>query len=405
MRIALSGALAVVISSLLVVYSCACRDATLFTVALIIVTTLYVDYALFSRTLRKISRNLRVVRRIDKEVVTELEELEVELNVVNESNVPVYSLYIVDEPPPYTVRVKGSGEAELNIDPFSVAKLRYSIKPMCSGRVEFRGVRLIAYSPLRIFVYEWGVESRQSVVAVPRSARLEVLSKTLNSVAGVKLLGRTSGGLYDLVMIREYVAGDDPRKILWKHLARTGKILVRENRGEVQGRALVIALISRDDWCTGELPNTMGNIVLRLLESLLNEIRRSYGVADVVVSGELSARYITGIGRGGLAKLLELYSSISPFSGPSSPAEVVVRTLEFAGPPSSTVYGITIILASVDTMAKDKDMLLKLIMKEGLGVRMLVVTGPSGNIRFPSVFEQVGCITVFVPHKELMLRI
>ena len=405
MKLTLAG-ISIFIVAVVSLFSAACfRSPALYALALASLVLLYGDYV----SLRRLAEMLALVsvrRRVSTETPEELSEVEVELEVVNGG--PAYSprIDIEDTPPSHTVVVRGSSRGLHILRPHSSLAMRYVLRPLLPGRVAFGPVRIVMYSPLKLFAELRIYSVRQWIVVVPRTPRLEALEKALSTFVGVRLVGRTTGGLYDLVMIREYAPGDDIRRILWKHLARTGRLLVREDRGEVQGKVLVIPLLSTDDWRRGEVPNTSASILLRALQGVLDEIRRSYGVVDVVVPDATSAHFVRGVGRGRLRGLVELYASITPFGGAASPADVVLRTVELVGLPSAG-YGLTVFLTTTATAVAEREALQELVTRASRGAPVLVAISegepPREFLELARMLDRIGCQVVAVEGRRLVI--
>lgn len=88
-------------------------------------------------------------------------------------------------------------------------------------------VRLSSGFPFGLFVAETKFPDESTVLVYPRVRPIrDRVLKQMEGTGEYTHLRRGEGD--DFFCLREYVPGDDPRRIVWRLSARTGKILVRE---------------------------------------------------------------------------------------------------------------------------------------------------------------------------------
>ena len=134
--------------------------------------------------------------------------------------------------------------SELQIEAGALRKLRYTIRPKVRGRRTWGRAAALVRSPLGLL--RRCVESKleDSVLVQPETARYlrrEALDpKRVLAVLGVRPRRMRGDGL-EFDSLREYVIGDEPRRIDWRATARRGRPIVRTHRHE-ESRTLIIVV-------------------------------------------------------------------------------------------------------------------------------------------------------------------
>jgi uncharacterized protein (DUF58 family) len=128
----------------------------------------------------------------------------------------------------------------------SERKLVYSIRPRVRGLRTFGRAAALVRSPLGLLRRRVESSSDDSVLVQPETARYlrpEALDpKRVLAVLGVRPKRRRGDGL-EFESLRDYVEGDEPRRIDWRATARRGRPIVRMHRHE-ESRTVLIALDS-----------------------------------------------------------------------------------------------------------------------------------------------------------------
>jgi uncharacterized protein (DUF58 family) len=134
--------------------------------------------------------------------------------------------------------------SELEIAAGSTRSLRYSIRPMVRGRREWGRAAALIRSPLGLL--QRGVEgpAGDSILVQPET-RHYLRSEALDPKRVLARLGvrpkRARGEGLEFESLRDYVVGDEPRRIDWRATARRGRPIVRNHRHE-ESRTVLIAL-------------------------------------------------------------------------------------------------------------------------------------------------------------------
>ncbi len=214
---------------------------------------MYMAYIL-ARGYEDVVDSLVVERFLSKQNVIEGEEVDVILKITDTLGYGVPRLDVVDHVP-RRVRVIGRNYGSLYIERRGTATLSYKVKP-CFGTISFNEVELVARDLFGLFGYK-------KIFNVPRVLRVtpsytsvkELVVKSTYYTFGVSPSRRKGVG-YEFFELRDYQPGDDFRKIVWSAVARTGKLIVREDEAEVQLKTMLFLDLSQDTWvgiecCTG----------------------------------------------------------------------------------------------------------------------------------------------------------
>lgn len=180
--------------------------------------------------------------------------------------------------------------------------------PLRRGVLRFQSVRIGRIEPLGLMKAHARRELPESLMVMPRTfpvAPLNLPGSRRLQPGGVAFAGRI-GDAEEFVSLRDYRAGDTPRRIHWKAWARTGRPVVKEYQDEFFVRhALVLDTFgSRDPDCFEAAVSLAASLVLmpRSSESLLDLMfveRRAYTMTQ-------------GRGLGAAAELLRVLAAISP---------------------------------------------------------------------------------------------
>jgi uncharacterized protein (DUF58 family) len=238
---------------------------------------------------------------------------EVVLRIHNEAAEPV-RVDVVDELPP-DLAPSDPSFASVSIEAHGQTQLRYAVQPRERGDRPFGALVLLQHSPLGLL--------RRRQVSTPAAAlrvypdasrylRSEALDleRTLASI-GVKPTRRAGEGI-EFETLREYVPGDDPRRLDWAATARRGRPITRIFSHE-RNQTVWIALEAgrlMGERC-GERTKLDGAIDAALalaFVSLVSGDRTGAIVFDREVRGLTAARGR----RSQLGAILELFRHIQP---------------------------------------------------------------------------------------------
>lgn len=186
--------------------------------------------------------------RIDRDVPDRLglgEIAAVEIGVTNGSARPV-RVRITDDLPPALVRGDGEDGAvlECRVPGGGSRSVSYDVRGEERGTAVVGDVHVRALGPLGLVWRQWRVaradevQVRPGVLEVERY-RLLALRHRLHEMGVHRAAVRGEGRSFE--SLREYVRGDDPRKIDWKATARHGQVIVREYEAE-RSQSVLLAI-------------------------------------------------------------------------------------------------------------------------------------------------------------------
>jgi len=131
----------------------------------------------------------------------------------------------------------------LRLEPGTVARVEYRLRPIRRGEAAFDGVQLRLRSPLALWRQRRDAGTRQRVRVFPNFAPLTRLA-LLSADQASRLVGahikRRRGEGTDFHQMREYRVGDSLRQIDWKASSRARKLISREYQDEKNQQLIVV---------------------------------------------------------------------------------------------------------------------------------------------------------------------
>lgn len=134
--------------------------------------------------------------------------------------------------------------SNLRVEAHATRNLAYTIKPMVRGRREWGRVVALLRSPLGLLRRRMEGPAGDAILVQPETRRY-LRSEALDPKRVLAELGvrpkRMRGDGLEFESLREYVVGDEPRRIDWRATARRGRPIVRNHRHE-ESRTILLAL-------------------------------------------------------------------------------------------------------------------------------------------------------------------
>lgn len=230
MRLTPFGRGLVVLALVLAAFSLFFDDAAAAVAAGGLVVLLFVRAAVFLSSLSATARSLSVTRSVSSRFVRQGAVIEVTTRS-DGAVPPSFSASVSDLPPEGAVAAGGSMSGPAG------GILRYSIAPLVIGRHSFPGIRL-AFSDLFF--------SDEVTLPAPDGPGLTVFPSSDYALPGKDLYGEAEAPVVSTLpspgvrSFREYIPGDDPRKIDWKLTARYDTLYVREYMGRADTSHLLV---------------------------------------------------------------------------------------------------------------------------------------------------------------------
>ncbi len=329
MKITFSGYTHIVVALMLLLYSLYSRSLVGLSIALALILVFYYEYHVFFQTKNYI-RNIIVERSVDKKICGELDKVKMILRIKNQGDKPIPRLIVLDTLPKFTSTRK-KPVFTIALPPRCEAVAEYFFRVEAPGTHGFGELYMSITDPLGYFFEQYSYTANAYTVALPRTARTRVSVKSLQKIIGAYIAGKSLSGLYDLAGYREYQPGDDPRKILWKEYAKTGKLVVRLDYGESRAKTLLLVDIRNYLWYIGRSPNTLAHAQLRLARGILEYLAKTGSHIDMAVCCDVSPKLRIGVEKDVLEAIYDMSSLIKPGEGCQSPLSVYAEQAQYLG--------------------------------------------------------------------------
>nr|MDO8097972.1 DUF58 domain-containing protein [Candidatus Njordarchaeota archaeon] len=178
-------------------------------------------------------RELTYCRKMRKERINDDEELTIEETIKNEGKRPVF-LEVMSELPPELVVSEGSNHYLTYLKGKQAHRIRYKIRSNFLGHFTIRGVSM---RTMDLFFASFQEDRKEVENIISVYPVFEELRKFPSSRINVKPLqgsmpSRSPGPGTEFFEIRDYVPGDEFRRINWKASARVGNLLSNEYEWE-----------------------------------------------------------------------------------------------------------------------------------------------------------------------------
>lgn len=203
-------------------------------------------------------------------------EVDVRLEVRNEG--PSLDLVeILDVLPPAFDVVRGTNHVVLPLPAGGAITLSYVVRPRIKGDYTLGPVRIRATDPLSLALEdaEVALASRIAVAPVVEDVRRAKLSPLRTRPWFGQVVSRQRGVGTEFWSVRDYLPGDDVRRINWKATARLDRILSNEYEGERSGDVVIILDARRESFVGTEEEN-----------SVEAGVRAALGIAEHVLASK-----------------------------------------------------------------------------------------------------------------------
>lgn len=329
MKITLHGIISFALSIIAIIYGFAMENLLLYSLGLALLLIFYKEYKSFGRV-RKAVEKISVERKIERNVVSELEDIGVSITIDNRGLDAVPRALVMDILPKY-VKARVKPLTIISIPNQTSVTIDYKAIVEAPGVHQFDRVIMVASDFLGYFTEELYYTARGYIVALPLVSRTSIGVKTLQKIIGMNTMGKAVGGLYDIAEIREYQPGDSIKKIVWSAYAKTGRLMVRDDYGESRARVLLLIDIRPWAWAIGSIPNTLAHVQLRFAASLLTTMLRSGLVVDVAICSELMPKVVPYQGKGHETALYRIFSVLDAGGGCQSTASIFTNVINYIG--------------------------------------------------------------------------
>lgn len=242
--------------------------AALGTVLLLLLAVLYTRLTSARLTLRRVVQPPRLFH--DRRG-------QVELRLTNVGRLPTAILELEDSAPPHLVEQSRFVLAPLA--PGRTVTMHYPVHGRARGRFRIGPLEVRLRDPFGLAVRAEELGTAGEIIVYPPVYELS---------PGVPLGGHQGSGSEgqprplasgeDLANIREYVRGDDLRKVHWRSTAHRGKLMVRQDESPQYPQAALLVDL-RDERHTGSGPASTFELAVAMTASVTYHLsQRSYGV-------------------------------------------------------------------------------------------------------------------------------
>ena len=184
--------------------------------------------------------DLAVERAIVPERARAQQEVTVNLTLNNRGGGPAPLLLLEDRLP---ARLPGRSRFTLNgVEPAGRREASYTVRPQRRGRYEIGPLTLRMVDPFGLTKISSSAAPAQGFLVHPRTEPLTLPRDAgdRRSVSTSALRQPTGAQGEDFYALREYVQGDDLRKVHWPSTAKRGKVMIRQEETPWHTRATIV---------------------------------------------------------------------------------------------------------------------------------------------------------------------
>lgn len=209
----------------------------------------------------------RVSRRLSRQVAVEGEDVEVALEIRDTRGTGAPLLEVMDHTPPRALPSQPGHRGAATLPAKGVVKAYYRVRAFFGTHL-FPGILVSGGDAFGLFTSPRFAAETSILRVLPyySGAVEEILSSTLPWPGETSRVRRRGHGL-EFYEIREYMPGDDPRRVVWTATARTGRLMVREDEVETRAKLMIFVDLSKDMWL-GAPGETSADHVARAAASL-----------------------------------------------------------------------------------------------------------------------------------------
>jgi uncharacterized protein (DUF58 family) len=216
---------------------------------------------------------MRLHREIGADERYEGDDVQVELRLEHDAQVPPASLVVVEQ-------VSGAGERRT---PLHGRRGSYTLERLPRGRYAFLEARAVVEDAFGLQRDEVQLLAPSTLLVYPRLVELERLFSEGGTYAhdGRRLLLRRPSG-FDLHSVREYERGESLKKVHWRSTAKRGELMVKELEDAPRDEVAILLDANRDAVVGGSF-----DVQVRAAGSLLRAQARRGRRALLVVNGAI----------------------------------------------------------------------------------------------------------------------
>jgi uncharacterized protein (DUF58 family) len=307
----------------------------LVSLAIPLALTMYLAFLLHRPPLM----DVRLTRTLDAERVQEGDVVEVSLHLENQGEALDY-FEVFDAVPPGAVVVEGRERFPLSLGRGESAKLRYKLRFDRRGSFSFGELQVRWSDPTQMMVREQRLWAEGRIVVLPRIQDLRrcgLKPSTLKVQTG-NINSSSIGPGMEFYCLREYVSGDELRKINWKATARRDRMTVNDYESERSGD-VVILVDARTCMSNEAVRRRMVDLEVDAAASLVTYFLRQRDRVGVLVLGDTMEVVPLGYGKRHFYRAMDRLLAAEP--GNLRQANFLGSVMERYFPTSSLIIAIT----------------------------------------------------------------
>ena len=175
-----------------------------------------------------------------------LQQLEVKIDLENRSFLPIHFVFAQDIPG--ALFAEKSPSFFLSLGPWERRRLSYRIESRERGDYEVGPFVIRGSDPLGLFPWEKQSGGITKVIIYPRVLSLELVHKEGLPAGNIKSENRIYEDITRYRSLKEYIPGDDTRRINWKVSARLGGLYCMEYLPALSFPVLILLNLTTDDY-------------------------------------------------------------------------------------------------------------------------------------------------------------
>lgn len=211
------------------------------------VALLFMLTFLFSFLYSHLLRSRIVVRRKDTVLRGyRQQKLSMELVVENRGPIPVHHLLVRDMTGALTS--EESATFFFRLRPGERRKLTYRVESAQRGEFEVGPALIAGADPLGFFPWKISLKQSTRIIVYPRVYPLRLSDKEGLPAGNIRTENRIYEDVTRYRSLREYMSGDDPRRISWKVSARLGKLFCMEFLPALYFPVLILLNLTSSDY-------------------------------------------------------------------------------------------------------------------------------------------------------------
>lgn len=195
---------------------------------------------------RIVAHGFRVTRRDSVLRTYRFQPAEVELVAENRSPLPIHYISLTDSAG--SLFTNDGEKLLLSFRPYEKKILTYSVQGYSRGEYRIGPIRLHYSDPLGLFPWYRQIASELRFIVYPNVVPIELLVKEGLPAGNIKIENPIYEDVTRYRSLREYVPGDETRRIHWKVSARAGKLHSMEFLPSLYFPALIVLNLSFEDY-------------------------------------------------------------------------------------------------------------------------------------------------------------